>query len=172
MRRMLLVLSLLLLGARAQDGLEIVVGARGPTTVKVGDSIELEAWLVNRGKQAVTVVKPGDGSESAWREPYVYFTAERRQGDGWTAVKRHGVGRCGLFDPDWEKDKVGLGPGEKLELMSWIPGPQAFFDLEPGHYRFRVHYEFAEGAHGKGRAQDVKATLAVVSDPIEVTVIP
>ncbi|MGE0493617.1 MAG: hypothetical protein AB7S38_30690 [Vulcanimicrobiota bacterium] len=172
MRKTLLLLLVLLLGARAQDGLELVVGAKGPTTVKVGDNIELEAWLINRGKRTVTVVKPGDGSESAWREPYVYFSAERRQGDRWTAVKRHGIGRCGLYDPDWEKDRVGLEPGDKLELMSWIPGPQAFFDLEPGQYRFRVHYEFAEGEHGKGRPKEVKATLTVVSEPIEVTVTP
>lgn len=129
--------------------LAVEVTLKSPRVV-AGDPIDLTMTLVNRGASAQDVVKPGDGSESNWREPWVHYSAERKTDKGWEPVIEMPIGRCGLYDANWEKDVVALAPGARLSLNDWIPGVSQVLDLNaPGTYRVTVHYAF--GTAGKGQ---------------------
>src|SRR4051812_13120804 len=43
---------------------------------KNGDRIEWETSIVNRGKQTVTLVQPGDGSDCGWRTPIIEWVVD------------------------------------------------------------------------------------------------
>lgn len=125
------------------------------------------------------MVKPGDGSEVGWREPWVWFEAERREGDGtWKTVAPPMLGRCGLYDPNWEKDALELAPGAALAIKDWVPDVGVAFQMKPGTYRVVVHYAFRGGATkghlpapGPRRVMVDVAPFEVVSKPVEVTII-
>lgn len=84
---------------------------------------------------AVTLVLPGNGSESAWRTPVF----------GWSAIKvdkgtanhpkmapLYRGGRCGNINPPLQKEEVFvLAPGESKKLYEWTGFPQL---PEPGTY--------------------------------------
>ncbi|MFT7583472.1 MAG: hypothetical protein ACI9MR_005159 [Myxococcota bacterium] len=128
-----------------------LVRVSGKTTYP-GVPIEVKAMLVNVGKRSHPVVLPGDGSESAWREPHVYFTATRRADDGtWKEVASHPILRCGLYDRDWSDEIRILEPGKRVEITTWLPQIQNSLNLqEPGDYRVRLHYVYRAGASSKG----------------------
>lgn len=158
------------LGPHATD---LVVEARVTTPrAKVGEPLPLVMALVNHGKRPLPVVKPGDGSESNWREPYVWFSAERQDAGVWVPVPKGEMGRCGLFDGDWEKDTVTLVPGGRLPLKEWVDHPEWSLQLDkPGHYRMTVHYTFGTSTRSgvvdrKGAMKGV-ASFEVTSAPFE-----
>src|SRR5262245_12796256 len=49
-----------------------------PSAVKVssGQQLTWEVALLNCGRQAVTVVQPGDGSDCGWRTPIIEWTVD------------------------------------------------------------------------------------------------
>ena len=136
--------------------------------------------MVNTSK-AITylVVKPGDGSECGWRDPYVHLTAEQLSVEGkWVPIAQRGIGRCGLFDLDWPKDVIDLKPGDKLPLNSW--GPVANLNLQyPGKIRVFAHYEYRATGGKDGRSRSVaergrmaeSPLFAIASEPIEFNVV-
>jgi len=151
---------------------DLVLEARlvTPARLKVGEPVTLTMALHNIGKRALPVVKPGDGSESNWREPFVWYTAERQVDGKWVTVPKAQVGRCGLFDADWDKDTVMLAPGARLVLADWVDHPEYSIALDqPGHYRMLVHYAFGtatrSGVEPKGAMKGV-APFEVVSAPV------
>src|SRR6185436_6249645 len=91
---------------------DLVLEARlqGPGTFEPGQPIPLDLSVRNRSAgRKHRVVKPGDGSEAGWREPHVFFTAEKERRPGeWKPLERFGLPRCGVFDRDWEKDVMDL----------------------------------------------------------------
>ena len=120
-------------------------------TIQPGQLIGIELALENRSGSAThRVIKPGDGSSVGWREPHVFFTVKHQGADGkWGEAPRKKYGRCGLFDTNWAKDFVDLAPGEKLELKSWVPSINYFWEFQrAGNYQIRAHYAF--GGHRKG----------------------
>jgi hypothetical protein len=110
-----------------------------------------------------------------WREPYVYFTAERVTADGeWVPAERERYSRCGVFDGDWHKDVVDLKPGERLRLGP-LHGPiPPEFQL-PGRVRVFGHYAYraAGGKRGLPRPVELRGRMRGVplfeltSEPIE-----
>ncbi len=139
----------------------------GSKQVAAGASVELKMHLLNTTKDKIVhVVKPGDGSESGWREPHVFYTAEVKQPDGtWAAAKRNGIGRCGLYNPKWQNDVVELKPGEKLELKDWILPVERVIELkQPGSYRVQVHYSYREGKNAKGLGGNALALPETLKD--------
>lgn len=112
----------------------------------------VELALVNRSGKPVKVVKPGDGSECGWREPYVFWSAEEKAPDGeWASMTPKPYGRCGLFAAHWEKDVVELAPGERLVLRDWLRPVNRTFLLKVGHrYRLTAHYQYRARASSKG----------------------
>ncbi|MCY2929443.1 MAG: HEAT repeat domain-containing protein [Planctomycetota bacterium] len=162
--------------------LQAVLAAGAPVEFLPGQAIPFEVQLVNASRtREHTVVKPGDGSESGWREPYVYYTAERFAAEGrWTPLAPAPTGRCGLFDSQWQKDVVTLKPGESLAIKEWLQRPSSVFEFQQaGRYRIRVHYAYRGGQAHKGAASRPAEDLGgmkgvepfeVVSDPTEIVV--
>jgi len=172
--------------AAAGDGdglkLQAVLGANAPAEFLPGQAIPFGMQLVNASRtRAYPVVKPGDGSESGWREPHVYYAAERLAADGrWTRLDPVPIGRCGLYDGNWQKDVVTLKPGDSLPLKDWLLPPSSAFEFQQaGRYRIRAHYAYRGGQAGKGAASRPADDLGgmkgvepfeIVSAPIEIAV--
>lgn len=103
--------------------------------------LKFKIRIVNEGSKPVTLVRPGDGSESGWRTPIV----------GWSAIpagdktKRHPrkfrppkIPRCGLMNPLKSKELVQVASGKTLEMTAgWIGGPRI---SRPGKYRVVLYY--------------------------------
>ena len=126
-------------------------------------------------EQPVAVVRPGDGSESGWREPSMYFSAEKKTAQGWKNVERRPIGRCGLYNSNWQDDVVVLKPGEEIDVGVWMPTPYSYFNLSEGTYRFRLHYNYTRGEAEKkspGSAGEIPPSLvdtpafSLVSEPL------
>ena len=58
----------------APDDLVLHIAAK-ETTVTQGQHPQITAIISNQGKMPVTLVVPGDGSESAWRTPVIGWSA-------------------------------------------------------------------------------------------------
>jgi hypothetical protein len=149
--------------------------------VKAGTVQSVGLTLVNASKTTTyRVVRPGDGSETGGREPYVHFTGEQLTVQGqWVPLRGYTIRECGLFDHDWQKDIVELKPGETLPVTNqWIP--MTDFRLQhPGTIRVTGHYEYRAGrrdANGaiinedRSKMGDTPA-FAIHSEPVEFSVI-
>ncbi|MEI7835391.1 MAG: hypothetical protein WCK05_03170 [Planctomycetota bacterium] len=162
--------------------LQAVLAAGAPAEFLPGQAIPFEVELINPSRtREYTVIKPGDGSESGWREPHVYYAAERFAPEGrWTPLAPAPIDRCKLFDRQWQKDVVTLKPGESLALKEWRPSPSSVFEFQQaGRYRIRVHYAYRGGQAHKGAASRPAEDLGgmkgvepfeIVSDPVEISV--
>lgn len=127
--------SLAAVPAPSDDGprieIELKAAAPGP---------KLTAALINRGKAPVTLVLPGDGSESGWRTPVLTWRV-----DG--AVPKAEFGRCGNVNALRPGEVFVLRPGERKELGSWIGQPAS---LTPGKHRLTLEYANVPGLKWKG----------------------
>jgi hypothetical protein len=110
------------------------------TTVTQGQHPQVTATISNQGKMPVTLVVPGDGSESAWRTPVI----------GWSAINvaneaaRHPKtpplyqgGRCGNINRLKREEVFVLAPGQTKKLNEWVGFPQL---AEPGTYSVVFFY--------------------------------
>jgi hypothetical protein len=134
--------------AQIENDLRLDVGWQGPRQVEPGVDLAVDLTLVNTSKtQTYRVVKPGDGSEVGWREPYVYFTASVLLADGKRSpVPPAGYGRCGLFAFDWGPDVMELKPGQSLPLKTWVPAPSQMLEFQQaGKVQLRAHYAYRGG---------------------------
>ncbi len=164
-----------------ESDLKLVPKVFGDTRIiEAGTQPYIEFKLVNTSKTRThKVVKPGDGSECGWRDPWVHVTAEQRGVDGsWTAMQRQSFGRCGLFDWDWAKDVVELKPGAELALSDWC-SPARFEFQYPGKVRLTGHYAYRAtgGKDGKPRPDAERGLMTGVplfevrSEPVEFEVV-
>lgn len=163
-----------------ESDLKLVAIPPKERVIEAGTQAHIGLKLVNTSKTRThKVVKPGDGSECGWRDPWVRVTGEQRGVDGaWTALKPRGYARCGLYDHDWPKDVVELKPGAELALTSWYsPG---HFDFQfPGKVRLIGHYEFRAvgGKNGQPRPDADRGAMAGVplfalkTEPVEFEVV-
>lgn len=95
-------------------------------SIRAGEVPTLTATLINRGSQEVTLVKPGDGSECAWRTPLVEWSA----GDALPRL------RCGNMNALQADEVFTLGSGESCLLDFWyIPRFS-----RPGRYSLAMRY--------------------------------
>lgn len=167
------------------EGLLLEARVAGRATIQPGESPEVALFLRNRSKdRTIPVVLPGDGSESGWREPHVHWTATQVLPDGTERpIEPQPLFRCGMFDPDWQKDVVKLAAGESRELRDWMPSLATMFDFqEKGRVRLTAHYVYRAGAAAKGNpiaeAAPSKGTGAMgdtpafemTATPVEITV--
>ncbi len=173
-------IAALLLTASPADDLRVALTLKSPATIEPGAPIELDAALVNRSRRTThRVVKAGDGSEMAWREPFVFYSAEADTGDGiWRPVPQLKGGRCGLYDHDWEKDVVDLKPGASLKI-EWLPAAMWALDVpNSGRVRIRVHYAYRHRSTTRSGIDPMKSPMGsiapfeIVSDPVEITLRP
>ena len=165
-------------GGRAHEGLVLEIALKTPAHIEPGADVKIDARLVNRSMQPIDVVKPGDGSEVGWREPWIFYSGTRTAPDGTTHEVPSALwGRCGLFDGDWVKDIVTLRPGEALDVHTWIAEPSRALALdEAGVVTMRMHYTFLSAKNsrtpapvGPHRMSGV-APFEVVSNPLTLTI--
>lgn len=157
--------------------LVIVAKLRAASPFATTEPIKVDMWIENRSKtDTYPLVNPGDGSDMGWREPYVFYTAESKSGDGkWQTIKQEWWPRCGNYDPDWQKDVVQLAPGQKMTISdSMIPTPREFHDGE--QIRLQAHYAYRQGrgirSSGEGSKEDTRQmgdtpAFELVSAPVE-----
>ncbi len=133
----------------------------------------LRVFLVNTSAtRSYPVVLPADGSEVGWREPHVWFTVDRSDGQAWAAAVPEELVRCGAFAQDWTRDVTTLAPGARVELeatsfVEW----GALGDTS----RLRVVAHYAYGAHARDKSKVPPALhsmpeFAIASGPVELAV--
>ena len=135
----------------------------------------------NSSKYAYPMVKPGDGSEVGWRSPHVYSTVEFLGADKtWQEVKPPILGRCGLYNSQWEDDIFDLKPKTSLEIKDWISAECASQQfVAAGKYRIVWRYVVDNklskanlGSDSKEEPAEVKkiGNFQLASKPIEIEV--
>lgn len=99
--------------------------------------VEVTGVLENEGPKPVTLVEPGDGSESGWRTPALQWRA-RRIGKGQKEVVLDPGPRCGLMNgPDPKREVFVLASGASRRVRTALVIPR----LEPpGPYEVRLLY--------------------------------
>jgi hypothetical protein len=90
--------------------------------------------LFNDGTKVVSLVEPGDGSESGWRTPTVSWTVKTMSGQ---PVTQQRGARCGNVNPLHESEIFDLPPGAKHVMTPWFGSP----DVPAGKYVVRATYE-------------------------------
>ncbi len=147
--------------------LKVEASLSSPASVQPGEPVRVTSRIVNRSKTAsYKLVKPGDGSESGWREPHVFFTATTVDPRGVrTPVPALDILRCGLHDPNWHDEVVTLAPGAVLELTDWMPAANLALDFQQqGSVELRLHYKYARGNVSKGAIVDAPAGTGPMGD--------
>lgn len=116
-------------------GVELRIHTTSPVVRAVDDALHLQevlvAELVNAGSDAVTLVLPGDGSESGWRTPIVRWEVTRK---GYTPPQ---MLRCGNVNSLMPGEVFDLPPGGVRRLENWIP---SILGVKSGTYRLRLIY--------------------------------
>lgn len=124
----------------------------------VDDIIRL--YLTNLSKtDKYKIIMPGDGSEAAWREPYIYFTAEFKEGNGiWSKLEKLASYRsCGMFDAEWQEDTLTINPKQKIQIYYMASeNIIKFFDIpSSGTIRLTGYYDYEQGKHPKEHANEI-----------------
>jgi hypothetical protein len=146
----------------------VLLLAPATQTIKAGQTPKFTATVVNRGKQTVTLVEPGDGSECGWRTPLIEWLP-RRPGR---------VARCGNINALRANEVFTLKPGQSRALSEWIGQPPL---PGPGRHKVRLRYvneptrPWLGAPLGKHDPEAMKAVqrstpLAIASNSVEVVV--
>ena len=121
-------------------GLELrITPPAGP--ILAGGFPQFAAEIENTGSGAVSLILPGDGSESKWRTPVVGWSilpADRPELAHPAEPPLLRGGRCGNVNSLQLSEVFTLKPGEKRALGDWIGQPR--FD-RPGRYRVVFYYQ-------------------------------
>lgn len=107
--------------------------------IEVGQRPTFRITLLNQGKEPVTLVQPGDGSESAWRTPVIGWSvlpAESKAAHP-DEIPLHRGGRCGNINPLGEDEVIRIKGGDQTELGTWVGQPSF---PKPGKYRVVFYY--------------------------------
>lgn len=159
-------------------GLVLRVEMLTPSVLMAGQSPGFKIALAN-GSAVVSyrVVKPGDGSEVGWRDPYIHWTGEIDLGDGeFVPLTKVELGRCGLMNRYGDEDVIRLAPGEELPLH-FTP---SFEFQQAGKVRLYAHYEYHAGQrprHAKKSnpvvlpSMNGVAPFTVTSPPVEFDIV-
>jgi hypothetical protein len=138
-----------------------------PTVKQNGNGV-LTLTLTNSSSTTrYKVILPGDGSENAWREPYVYFTADfkKRKSDKWEPLEYHKPLRCGNYDPNWHNDTTFIGPKQSMQIYQSLFWLDSYFNINSnGTLRLTAHYEFGNGKHSKAKSDSMKSVLPEIPD--------
>lgn len=106
------------------------------TTWKMSETPRLKVSIQNNSLEPVTLVHPGDGSESGWRTPIINWsvlpTASRKKHSN-QAVPLS-IPRCGNMNPFDASEMFSLAPGQTKTWNTWI-SHSPFLNLKPGRYR-------------------------------------
>lgn len=119
-----LMIGLALSAARGEEkSPALVMQFSSPKTfLQVKEQPQVSVSITNKGEKPVTLVLPGDGSESGWRTPIVNWSvieASSKAKHPTKAVPQR-VLRCGNINPLKADEVFVLAPGESKELKNWI----------------------------------------------------
>jgi hypothetical protein len=153
--------------ADSDTGVVLLLGPE-TQTVKGDQWPRFTATLVNRGKNDVTLVEPGDGSNCGWQTPVVEWSRQAREKEM----------RCGNVNGLKADEAFTLRPGDVRVLSNWIGQP---YLSGPGRYRVSLSYTNEPNREWLGiplRAHDAKAMervrrstpVSTVSNPVEILV--
>ena len=121
------------------------------TSLSVKEPVQVKVTITNHGKMPVTLVRPGDGSESGWRTPIVNWSV-LEAGDKANHPAEpvpEGGPRCGNMNPLQADEVFDLAPGASKELTGWVYlEPFA----RPGQYRVVFLYANRPSLTWKGGA--------------------
>jgi hypothetical protein len=166
--------------ADAERDLVLELSLQSDGVIDSGEGPVVSLRLRNRSKTiAHRAVMPGDGSDrQGWREPSIYYTAERQAPDkSWQATPEVAAVRCGMYDEEWNDDAFELKAGDSKTLGDWVPKPADQLDFsQSGTYRLRAHYLYSAGQKLSKGEKKVGGFLAdapaftLVSQPVEFTV--
>lgn len=119
----------------------------------------IRLYITNQSKtDKYKIIMPDDGSESAWREPYIYFTADFKDENGkWKQLEKLGGFRCGRFDAEWQKDTATVNPARKIQIYEMTSeNIIRFFNISSsGIIRLMAHYDYKQGRHPKEHVNEV-----------------
>ncbi len=131
--------------------------------VKHGQPIRWKVTILNRDRQGVTLVRPGDGSTCGWRTPIIEWLVNGQVdgalGTGQVDVKvkkgatsapapkpdlkpacltgrSRRVARCGNINRLKATEVFDLAPGKEIELEDWLGPPT----LPVGTHRLAIRY--------------------------------
>jgi hypothetical protein len=119
-------------------------------SVILGQQPQITATITNKGDAPVTLVLPGDGSESGWRTPLVGFSSVKVAKDKPkhpATVPLYRGGRCGNVNALKGSEVFTLGPEKSQDLQEWIGSPQF---TEPGSYSVVFYYSNDPGLKWRG----------------------
>jgi carboxypeptidase family protein len=96
----------------------------------------IEVTLQNTGRDTVTLVLPGDGSDCGRRTPLLEWNVRELGGP---ALDRMGIGVCGNINPLYANEVFKLAPGAQRKFTTMFPRN---FRYQKSHrYQFRLSYE-------------------------------
>ena len=108
------------------------------TVVKIDEYPVVKLYITNNGNETVTLVRPGDGSESAWRTPIVQWSI-LDAGDATShpaapdlTPKFRGCGNINALK--WN-EVFTVAPGETIEIERGLPTFR-----KAGNYRVTMFY--------------------------------
>lgn len=138
---------------------------------KAGENVEYDVislYLTNQSEtDKYQIILPGDGSESAWREPYIYFTAQyKNEQNKWIQLEKYGSLRCGLFDAEWQDDTTTINPGRKIQIYKMASeNITGFFNIPSSRkIRLTAHYDYKQGQHPKEHLNEIDSGYKEVMD--------
>jgi hypothetical protein len=119
-------------------------------SLTLGQQPQITATITNKGSAPVTLVLPGDGSESGWRTPLVGFSSIKIGKDKPkhpADVPLYRGGRCGNINALKSSEVFTLAPGKSKDLTDWIGSPQL---TEAGTYSVVFYYANDPGLKWQG----------------------
>jgi hypothetical protein len=129
--------------------LDLRISAKEASVV-LGQQPQITATITNKGSAPVTLVLPGDGSESGWRTPLVGFSSVKVDKDNPkhpAAVPLYRGGRCGNINALKTNEVFTLAQGKSQDLTDWIGSPQL---PGPGTYSVVLYYANEPGLKWQG----------------------
>lgn len=123
----------------------------------------IQLFIANQSPdQAYKIIEPKDGSESSWREPYIYFIAEQNTlNNKWVKVEKQKTERCGLFDAEWQDDTITIKQGQNIKIyeMAFNNIISEFEISSKAQVRIIAHYKFKNGLHPKEHINEIPKDL-------------
>lgn len=147
---------------------DLLLGISAPSLhLAVGQSPDIRAEITNPGSDPVTLVLPGDRSDSGGRTPLVSWQVRvvRQARDPGAAPVRL---RCGNINPLTPEEVFELEQEETRELGQWVSLPPF---RAPGVYEVQLRYEnrpdlewwgIPLGAHDAGAMKRVRESTPCV----------
>jgi hypothetical protein len=111
------------------------------TSIRPDEYISANISITNDGNRPVTLVKPGDGSESGWRTPVIKWIVTQIRNDSEersTPESKEPISRCGNINSLSFDEVFILHPGKTREFTDWIDNPGL---RKPGVYKLAFSYE-------------------------------